>query len=143
MAGPAFDPDFLVDLFAPFARVTTRRMFSGHAVYRDGIVFALALRGGLYLKADRETAPLFDAEGLAPFTYATRAGDKILTSYWRMPDACFDDEHELKRWAAIAWQAALRTPSRPKRARPAAATGEAGPVGRLRGARKPAHNQRS
>jgi len=115
MADPAFDPDFLVDLFAPFARVTTRRMFSGHAVYRDGIVFALAIRAGLYLKADVETAPLFEAAGLAPFTYSARGREKVLTSYRRMPDACFDDEHELRQWAGIAWQAALRSP--PKRVR--------------------------
>jgi DNA transformation protein len=115
MAGAAFDPHFLVDLFAPFARVTTRRMFSGHAVYRDGVVFALALRDGLYLKADAETVPLFRAEGLAPFSYEVKGGEKIVTSYWRMPDACLDDEEDLRRWAAIAWQAAVRAPRKPSR----------------------------
>jgi DNA transformation protein len=115
MAGAAFDPHFLVDLFAPFARVTTRRMFSGHAVYRDGVVFALALRDGLYLKADAETVPLFRAAGLAPFSYEVKGREKIVTSYWRMPDACLDDEEELRRWAAIAWQAAVRAPRKPSR----------------------------
>lgn len=115
MAAPAYDPDYLVDLFAPFARVTTRRMFSGHAVYRDGIVFALAIRAGIYLKADSGTAPLFAAAGLSPFSYGVRGREKVLTSYWTMPEACLDDEDELRRWAAIAWQAAVRVP--PKRPR--------------------------
>lgn len=111
----AFDPDFLTDLFAPFAPVTVRRMFSGHAVYREGIVFALAIRAGLFLKCDAVTEPLFVAAGLEPFAYATARGTTTITSYRRLPDACLDDEHELKRWSDIAWQAALRAGSKPKR----------------------------
>jgi len=79
------DPDFLVDLFAPFAPVSVRRMFSGHAVYRDGVVFALAIRGEIFLKCDDETSPAFVAAGLAPFVYATRRGETTVGSYRRMP----------------------------------------------------------
>lgn len=106
----AYDSDFLIDLFAPFARVTVKRMFSGHAVYRDGVVFALAIRAGLFLKCDAETEPLFVAAGLEPFAYATARGTTTISSYRRLPDACLDDEDELRRWSAIAWQAALRAP---------------------------------
>jgi len=113
----AFDPDYLVDLFAPFARVTLRRMFSGHGIYRDGVVFALAIRDGLYLKSDATSAPLFDAAGARPFTYATKRGETTVGSYLRMPEACFDDEDELRHWAGIAFAAALRSWARPKPAR--------------------------
>lgn len=106
----AYDSDFLIDLFAPFARVTVKRMFSGHAVYRDGVVFALAIRAGLFLKCDAETEPLFVAAGLEPFAYPTARGTTTISSYRRLPDACLDDEDELRRWSAIAWQAALRAP---------------------------------
>lgn len=106
----AYDSDFLIDLFAPFARVTVKRMFSGHAVYRDGVVFALAIRAGLFLKCDAETEPLFVAAGLEPFAYETARGTTTISSYRRLPDACLDDEDELRRWSAIAWQAALRAP---------------------------------
>ncbi len=102
------DPDFLVDLFAPFAPVSVRRMFSGHAVYRDGVVFTLAIRGEIFLKCDDETSPAFVAAGLAPFVYATRRGETTVGSYRRMPEACFDDEDELRRWAALAFAAGLR-----------------------------------
>lgn len=112
----AYEPDFLIDLFAPFARVTVKLMFSGHAVYRDGVVFALAIRAGLFLKCDAETEPLFVAAGLEPFAYATARGTTTISSYRRLPDSCLDDEDELRRWAGIAWQAALRAPRKtPKR----------------------------
>ena len=112
MATPAFDADFLVDLFAPFAPVTVKRMFSGHSIYRDGVVFALALRAGIYLRADAESAPVFEAAGLPPFIHQTKGSERSVGSYRRMPDACFDDEDALREWAGRAWQAALRTPSK-------------------------------
>lgn len=105
----AFDPDYLVDLFAPFARVTLRQMFSGHGIYRDGIVFALAIRDGLFLKSDATSAPLYDAAGARPFTYTTKRGETTVGSYRRMPEACFDDEEAMRSWASIAFAAALRT----------------------------------
>ena len=49
------DRDFLIDLFAAFGPVTIRRMFSGFGVSVDGTNFALALRAGLYFRADEQT----------------------------------------------------------------------------------------
>ena len=46
------DRDFLIDLFADFGPVTIRRMFSGFGISADGTNFALALRAGLYFRAD-------------------------------------------------------------------------------------------
>lgn len=113
----AIDPDVLVDLFAPFAPVTIRRMFSGYAIYREGVVFALAIAGEIFLKCDAESIPAFVAEGLTPFVYATRRGETTVGSYRRMPEACFDDEDALRLWVTLAWQAGLRAgPARPRRA---------------------------
>jgi DNA transformation protein len=56
------DRDFLVDLFADFGPVTIRRRFSGFGISADGTNFALALRGGVYLRADDQTIPRFEAE---------------------------------------------------------------------------------
>jgi len=60
------DRDFLIDLFADFGPVTIRRMFSGFGISADGINFAMALRSGLYLRADDQTIPRFEAEGGHP-----------------------------------------------------------------------------
>lgn len=76
----ASDPGLLEGLFAPFAPATIRRMFSGHAVYREGVVFALAIRGEIFLKCDAESSPAFTAEGLAPFVHATRRGETTVGS---------------------------------------------------------------
>ena len=45
------DRDFLIDLFADFGPVTIRPMFSGFGISAGGTNFAMALRGGLFLRA--------------------------------------------------------------------------------------------
>jgi DNA transformation protein len=83
-------------------------MFGGAGVFVDGRMIGLVSRDVVYLKADAETIPAFEQEGLAPFSYATKNGEHQLTSYWRMPDRLYDDPEELARWAKAAHDAALR-----------------------------------
>src|ERR1700744_5914207 len=106
------DREFLADLFSRFGPVTIRRMFSGYGISADGVNFALALRSGLYLRADETNIPQFEAEGCAPFQYQTRTRTVIVNSYWQLPARLFDDPDELSIWAraslAAAERAALR-----------------------------------
>jgi DNA transformation protein len=111
------DRDFLIDLFADFGPVTIRRMFSGFGISADGTNFALALRGGLYFRADENSIPRFEAEGSKPFSYQTKAKTVTVGSYWQLPERLYDDPEELTVWAraalAAAQHAALR--KRPKK----------------------------
>src|SRR3977135_2982353 len=102
------DRDFLIDLFSDFGPVTIRRMFSGFGISADGTNFALALRGGLYLRADEQTIPRFEAEGSKPFQYQTRAKTVTVASYWHLPERLYDDPEELTDWASAALAAARR-----------------------------------
>jgi len=114
------DRDFLIDLFADFGPVAIRRMFSGFGFSADGTNFALALRSGLYLRADEQTIPQFEAEGSKPFSYQTRARTVTVNSYWELPARLFDDSDELADWAraalAAAQRAALKKRPKPKKA---------------------------
>jgi DNA transformation protein len=102
------DRDFLVDLFSDFGAVTIRPMFSGFGISVDGINFAMALRAGLYFRADEQTIPQFEAEGSRPFQYQTSARTVIVGSYWQLPARLFDDIEELSVWARAALAAAQR-----------------------------------
>ena len=117
------DRDFLIDLFADFGPVTIRRMFSGFGISVDGVHFALALRAGLYFRADEQSIPQFEAEGSGPFQYQQRKTAKTVTvnSYWQLPARLFDDSEELADWAraalGAAQRAALKKRTRAKKAR--------------------------
>src|SRR3982074_405625 len=102
------DRDFLIDLFSDFGPVTIRRMFSGFGISADCPNFAVAFRGGLYLRADGETIARFEAEGSKPFQYQTRTKTVTVASYWQLPERLYDDPEELTVWARAALAAAQR-----------------------------------
>jgi DNA transformation protein and related proteins len=115
------DRDFLIDLFSGFGPVTLRRMFSGYGISADGTNFALALRGGLYFRADETNIPQFQAEGSKPFQYQQKSTAKVITvnSYWELPARLYDDSDELTGWARTALAAAQRAAlsKRPRKAK--------------------------
>jgi DNA transformation protein len=114
------DREFLLDMFSDFGPVTIRRMFSGFGISADGTNFALALRAGLYFRADEHTIPQFEAEGSKPFQYQTRTKTITVGSYWQLPARLFDEPEELTEWAraalAAAQRAALKKRARPRKA---------------------------
>jgi DNA transformation protein and related proteins len=135
------DRDFLSDLFSHFGPVTMRRMFSGYGISADGTNFALALRSGLYFRADEATIPRFKAEGCGPFQYQTRAKTVTVNSYWQLPARLFDDVEELSQWARAALAAAQRAalkkrPKAPKTAKVTANKARKRPASKKNGARK-------
>lgn len=114
------DPDRFDDLFAPFGKVTVRRMFGGEGLFRDGAMFGLVDDERIFLKTSEETRKAFVAEGLKPFTYQMKKGEGILTSYYALPDRLYDDPEELAGWAHAAFAVALQSPTAQKKKRAAA-----------------------
>ena len=98
----------LMDVLRPLGGVAARRMFGGAGLFRDGLMFGLISDEVLYLKADAETVADFEAEGLGPFTYGTKSGDRVLTSYWRAPEHLLDDDDEMREWCRRATGVATR-----------------------------------
>ncbi|MCP1970099.1 TfoX/Sxy family protein [Bradyrhizobium elkanii] len=127
------DREFLTDLFADFGPVTLRRMFSGYGISADGTNFALALRAGLYFRADDQTIPQFEAEGCGPFQYQTRSGTVTVNSYWQLPARLFDDSEDLAVWARSALGAAQRAALRKRPRKRAAARNSKAPAKRTAG----------
>jgi DNA transformation protein and related proteins len=146
------DRDFLTDLFAGFGPVTIRKMFSGFGISADGTNFALALRSGLYFRADEASIPQFEAEGSKPFQYQTRAKTVTVNSYWELPARLFDDSDELGVWARTALAAAQRAAikKRPKARKAAKAVAKKAPTTKVasktpttKAAKRPAAKKKS
>jgi DNA transformation protein and related proteins len=98
---------FVQELLEGLGPVTARRMFGGHGLYHEGLMFAIVMDNRLYLKVDALNRPDFEALGLTPFTYPMK-GREVALSYWSAPDAIFDEPSEAVRWARSAWDAAAR-----------------------------------
>jgi DNA transformation protein len=109
------DPEAIRELFSSFGTVSVRRMFGGHGVFADGLMFGLESGGELYLKADDLTVPKLVAEKSEPFVYNAK-GREISLSYWRLPERLYDEPDDFAVFARDAFTAARRAASgKPKK----------------------------
>jgi len=104
---PSMDAERIKEIFEPFGRVDVKRMFGGAGVYRDGLCFAMAIDGEIFLKVDDDNREDFRAAHSRPFVYVMKGKPQEM-SYWRLVDAALDDGAELTRWAASGFAAAKR-----------------------------------
>jgi DNA transformation protein and related proteins len=118
MAGLA---DSLPEVFERLGRVQCRRMFGGHGVFHDDRMIGLVVRETLYLKADAESAPHFDALRAPAFCYE-RQGRTMQMSYREAPADLFDDRELAALWGRRAWEAAMRSGQAPRPRRAKAST---------------------
>jgi DNA transformation protein len=96
---------FVADQLARWAPVAVRRLFGGHALYRGNTVFAIVSRDTLYLRTDTVNRGDFEAAGAKPF----RPGSGHITlPYHEAPPDALEEPDLLARWAASAYEAALR-----------------------------------
>jgi len=123
------------ELLSPLGTVRSCRMFGGHGLYVDEVFLALIAGGRLYLKADDESRPRFEAAGSRPFEYRRAGGQDTATSYFAAPEEAMDSPAQMQDWARLAMASALRArtskgpakararsaaprPAQPKKARP-------------------------
>lgn len=92
---------------AGLGAVTARRMFGGHGLYCDGLFIAIITGEQLYLKADPQTQPAFEARGLQRFTYSAR-GRTVQLMYYEAPAEVFDETSAMRSWCRLALEAAVR-----------------------------------
>lgn len=107
--------DHCLELLAPIGQVSAQRMFGGHGLRIDGHFVALIIADRLYLKADAATRAQFQAAGCEPFTY-TGKSKPVTVSYWTVPPQAMDSPAEMRPWARLALDAALRAQASRRRA---------------------------
>ena len=99
--------DYVVELLAALGNVAARRMFGGHGIYSDGLMFALIANQVLYFKCDDVTQGSFEAAGSKPFVYSSRSR-RVTLGYWSAPEDAMESAALALPWARLALDAALR-----------------------------------
>ena len=105
---------YVVDLMQSIGPVRAKRMFGGHGIFLDDLMFALTYCGTLYLKADKDSEKEFQNKGLELFTYKKK-GKEISMSYFQAPEETLEDPEEMNVWANKAYDAALRAAAKKRR----------------------------
>src|SRR3546814_3790698 len=104
----------LFDLWAPLGEPEAKLMVGVRGVYLDGLMVALVADGRVYLKADAENLPEFEAAGSLPFAFRSEQRT-ITSSYWSVPGEALDSSRSLEPWITGALQAARRKAAEPPR----------------------------
>lgn len=98
---------YVLETMSRWATVSSRKMFGGYGLYREGLMFALIADETLYLKTDAGSAAQFERAGSLPFVYqsATRT---VQMSYWSAPAESLESPAGMRDWCQLAYAAALR-----------------------------------
>jgi DNA transformation protein len=103
--------DHVMELLGPFGTVQPRRMFSGHGMFLDGLMFAIVTDGTVFLKTDAINRGEFTQAGGTPLSFQ-RQGRPMETSYYRAPESAMESAQEMLPWARSAYAAAMRARAR-------------------------------
>jgi DNA transformation protein len=96
-----------LELLSCMGEPSAHSMFGGHGLRVDGVFIALIAFDRLYLKVDEQTRPHFAAAGCEPFVYPAK-GKAVTMSYWTVPPQAMDSPEQMRPWARLALDAALR-----------------------------------
>ena len=107
---PSEFAQYCCELLASVGPCVARRMFGAYGISTDGLTLAILADLGsgekLWLKADAESKPQFEAAGCERFVY--RAKDKPMSmGYYSAPDEAMESAQQMAPWARMALQAAL------------------------------------
>lgn len=99
--------DHCLELLSSIGVPSAQRMFGGHGLRVDGLFIALIAFERLYLKSDAQSREQFAAAGCEPFVYVGK-GKPVTLSYWTVPPQAMDSPDQMRPWARLALDAALR-----------------------------------
>ena len=111
--------DYLQDLFGAHGVVRVRSMFGGVGIYIDELMFGFLDRDEtIYLRADDQNRPAFEAAGSQPFRYPLKTGEEFEIGYWRMPEEALESPELAADWARGSLEAAMRKKAAKGKKRP-------------------------
>ncbi|HET7731552.1 MAG TPA: TfoX/Sxy family protein [Usitatibacter sp.] len=100
--------EHVIETMRAFGPVEAKSMFGGWGLYHEGVFFALIAQDVLYLKADAENSPAFEAQRLPSFVYESKVGERLVMSFRQAPAEALEDPAAMEVWARLGYAAALR-----------------------------------
>lgn len=117
MKTSSFVSYLLEDVFIGIHDLSSRAMFGGFGLYKNGIMFGLVSDDEVFFKVDIHTIPKYEMIGSRPFTYVHNDKKQITLSYWLVPSDVLENREQVCLWIEESYQVALRAKTSPKKER--------------------------
>jgi len=101
------------DVLADVPGITSRAMFGGYGIYKNGLIFAIIVDEKLYFKVADSNKSDFASRGMKPFRYTMPNGKPYGMSYWEVPEEVMENREEMREWVDRAVSAS-KNAKRPK-----------------------------
>lgn len=88
----------LNDVLGHIPGITSRAMFGGYGIYKDGSIFALIAYDQLYFKVGESNKGDYTSRESEPFVYKQGGHKKTTMSYWLVPEEILHDKDEICIW---------------------------------------------
>ena len=93
----SFHDYIMYALFGETPNITSKTMFGGWGIYKNGVIFAIIAEGELYCKVSNKNQPVFEKiEGSHPFSYSRKNNKAITMSYWSIPEEIMEDRERFQ-----------------------------------------------
>lgn len=93
----------LEDLLGEVSEISSRKMFGGVGLYKNGIICGMIIDDTLYFKVDESNKPQYQKHNSKPFSYSHH-GKTVAMSYWEVPADIMDDKDTLQEWLEVSYQ---------------------------------------
>ena len=88
----------LEDILDDIPDITSRAMFGGYGIYREGIIFAIIADNQLYFKVGESNRADYEVMDSEPFVYQYGNHKKTTMSYWLVPEEIMLNKDRIKEW---------------------------------------------
>jgi DNA transformation protein len=87
--------------------ISSRAMFGGYGIYKDGVIFAIIADEQLYFKVDESNRGDYEQYGSHPFVYSQGKHKSTTMSYWELPADIQEDKAEIANWVQKSYDVSL------------------------------------
>jgi len=87
--------------------VSSRAMFGGYGIYKEGVIFAIIADEQLYFKVDETNRKDYEQYDSHPFIYSQGKHKSTTMSYWELPADIQEDRGEIAKWVDKSYQVSL------------------------------------
>ncbi len=85
------------DVLSKIRGITSRAMFGGYGIYKNGVIFAIIAESNLYFKVGDLNIDDYKELDSEPFVYVGK-NRQITMSYWLVPEEIIYDVDLIEEW---------------------------------------------